>query len=109
MEVTLKPDNRKATVIEDISESMVKVLLDDGRTVPWPKSRINMPPKEGEETLKVIIIPAIDRLEELTNDRQRLIDCNIPIAPDKISNYTNLEHGLKTEAEQEFYKKWGLI
>lgn len=110
MEVTLKPDNRKATIIEDMSESHVKVRLEDGRVVPWPKSRINQPPKEGEETLKLVIIPAIDRVEELKRDAERLSSVvewfmNVP----NEATYGNLASELLMQAKKEFNEKWGLI
>lgn len=108
MEVTLKPDNRKATIVGGISDDLVKVKLEDGREIPWPVSKINMPPKEGEETLKMVVIPAIDRLEELRKDRKRLLDNNIPINMDQIDNYVKLENILMQESENEFYNKWGL-
>lgn len=108
MEVTLKPDNRKATIIGGINDDLVKIRLGDGREFPWPVSKINMPPKEGEETLKMVVIPAIDRLNELLKDYQNVrVLCDIP-EPNDFPGYNKLKDLLKEEAVKEFKQKWNL-
>lgn len=105
MEVTLKPDNRKATIIGGISDDLVKVRLEDGREFPWPISKINMPAKEGEEALKMVVVPAIDRLAELESDRKKL-GFGLDGQTDK--KYKELLHELRRQAAKEFIHKWGL-
>lgn len=109
MEVTLKPNNRKATIISGISDDLVKVRVEDGRELVWPISKINMPPKEGEDTLKMVVIPAIDRLEELKNDVKRLkaVDIDLGAGP-TYEAYTKVLSKLSDEAIKEFTNKWGL-
>lgn len=117
MEVTLKPDNRKATIIAGISDDLVKVRLEDGREFPWPISKINMPPKEGEDTLKMVVIPAINRLEELQNEYQIIFN-GVPVElfPEDLKAYNNTKQAaqeligeLKEQSLTEFKQKWGLI
>lgn len=108
MEVTLKPDNRKATIISGINDDLVKVRLEDGREFPWPISKINMPPKEGEEALRMVVVPAIDRLDELLKDYQRVRGlCDLP-EPNDFPSYNKLKDELREEAVKEFKQKWGL-
>lgn len=109
MEVTLKPDNRKATIVGGISDDLVKVKLEDGREIPWPVSKINMPPKEGEDTLKMVVIPAIDRLKELRTDLTNLENLGITLSGDNgLDKFIELCNQLGDQALNEFKQKWGL-
>lgn len=110
MEVTLLPDKRKGTIIGSLDSKTVKVRLEDGREVPWPVDRIQQSPKEGEETLKVVKIPAIDRLEELIKDRDRIRAAKIWVVKTKPEDkeFIDLFNQLRNECQEEFNKKWGL-
>jgi len=110
MEITL-PDGRKATVLNQVTKDHTKIRLEDGREVYWPTAKIPIPPKEGEDTFKVVIVPAIDRLSELVKDRRVLGDLlPVNLFTDEFNyKYNELYDQLSEEAVKEFSKKWGLI
>lgn len=100
MEITL-PDGRKAVVIGELGK--FTNLFIDGKEVLWPTEKLPKPDK-GPEEIKVVIIPAIDRLREL-EDEYKLLYTN----DGKVFNdYVRLKLQLIYEARKEFKQKWGL-
>jgi hypothetical protein len=105
MEITL-PDGRKATVLNQATKDHTKIRLEDGREVMWPTAKLTLSPKEGEDTLKVVVTPAIDRLEEFSKDFFRIVSVEYNGMDEK---QLSVYHELIDEAFKEFNKKWGLI
>lgn len=109
MQITL-PGGRKATVIGQVTDKMIKIRLEDGRETLWTTDKL---PKqtEGEDTLKLVVIPAIDRLEEMAKDRKRLTEMKAWITQTRTKDkvFIDMFNGLYTEALKEFKQKWGLI
>lgn len=109
MEITL-PDGRKATVIGQVTDKMSKIRFEDGREVMWPTDKIPQPVKEGEDTLKLVVVPAIDRLEELKKDFERMLAVRVWSSEIKDDDFIYpLAEKLFNESQMEFDKKWGLI
>lgn len=108
MQVRLS-DGRDAQFISELSDKMVKIKLPDGREVPYPKDKLKFPEQESqEEELKIGKVPAIDRLEELNNDYDRLVKAEAITINDGLVELAKLRDELKAEALQEFKQKWGL-
>lgn len=113
MEITL-PDGRKATVIGQVTDKLTKIRLEDGRESMWPTDKIQ-PPKEGEDTLKVVIIPAIDRLIEFHKDfcaiskAKEFLDSAVrKVNDDMNESEVELFKTLLEESIEDYRKKWGL-
>jgi hypothetical protein len=106
MQITL-PDGRKATVIDQIDDKMVKLKLEDGREVMWPVKKLLEPKKEGEDTIKMVVVPAIDRLKEFKAEKDILI--NMSDFVDRLTGKElELAVDLFNQSCDDFSKKWGL-
>lgn len=105
MEVTLK-DGRKATLLSENS-SFAIIRLADGREMPYPKEKV-IYPSPPEPELKKVVIPAIERLEELRHDMMALKLVGAPIDSDTQQRYDKLFGELSIEACKELIDKWGL-
>jgi hypothetical protein len=104
MEIVL-PDGRKATVLGPVTTKSVKIRLEDGRETLWPSDKIKEV-KEGEDTLKMIVVPAIERLKELNDDIALLNSSGVGFINQSLND---LKKKLAKEAIKDFEKKWGLI
>jgi hypothetical protein len=104
MEIVL-PDGRKATVLGPVTSKSVKIRLENGRETLWPSDKLREV-KEGEDTLKMVIVPAIDRLRELNDDMTLLNSSGIHFIS---SSLNDLKKKLAKEALKDFENKWGLI
>ena len=103
MEITLK-DGRKATLISENS-SFAIIRLADGREMPYPKEKV-IYPSPPEPELKKAVTPAIERLEELANDVERMSKARVTIP--MTDSFKKLFNELANEAIKDFNNKWGL-
>lgn len=106
--MVILPDGRKAELIQ-WGELHCRLKLEDGREILWPREKL---PKEqtAEPEFNMVIIPAIDRLEEMVRDRKRLMNIKLWIHESKTTDkeFVDLFNELFLEARNEFNKKWGL-
>jgi len=114
MDITLQ-DGRKATLLGQVTDKMSKIRLEDGRETLWPTAKIPQQAKEGEDTLKLVVVPAIDRLRELEGDCEFLFKSVPTGSDDDIKSLQDLKNAaielikqLREEAIKEFKHKWGL-
>src|SRR5687767_5383014 len=106
MEIVL-PDGRKATVLGPVTSMSVKIRLEDGRETLWPSDKITEV-KEGEDTLKMVVVPAHDRLKELNKDLEDMLSVGVAYT-DADGKMRELCGQLKSEIYRNFIEKWGLI
>jgi hypothetical protein len=116
MQITL-PDGRKATVMNG-NDKLSWIRLEDGREVLWPTKDIPQPEKEGEDTIKMVVVPAIDRLEEVQrylkavrvkiNETETVCGTIIEVEPHDFIKLVEIEQELIKEVIQEAKEKWQL-
>lgn len=107
MEVKLSTGQR-AAVIGDGPNDTAKIRLEDGRETYWPKKKIEEP-ESDEPELKMVKVPAIDRLKEFDAEANLIFtNCPVDISTEQQNKVLELRNELLKEAHQDFYKKWGL-
>ncbi len=85
----------------------VGVKLEDGTTKYYPETAVK-PLVHSEKPPEIVIVPAIDRLEELKRDFARLREHDAILPGETIHAYEVLYDELTNEAIKDFRDKWGL-
>lgn len=105
MQITL-PDGRKATVIGQATNDMVTIQFEDGRQSMWPISKLPKP--EGEDTLKLVKVSALERYFEFRKDSEVIRHDPTDYPEINLLKYYELLGKIHSEALQEYKEKWGL-